>query len=427
MNLISDEDLETKYTCLDYDSFDSIPQLVDTKHAEQLFMGIQEYGFNTPSTIQSKAIPAIIDGHDLIAQSRSGTGKTGAFVISALAKINVENKNPQVIIIANNKSLVEQIHSVACEISNKMNIKITLCIGGIDDGKNTSYNNFKDASESHILIGTPGRLNDIIERSKYTNEGNQRWKMTNSVNMIIIDEADELLKPAFQNDIISILERLKKTTQICTFSATYNIEIAKNYLNIMNKKNVVQLLIDDSDVKINSIKNYVLNLEEDLKFNTLLDLFKRVTICQCVIFVNKVQKAIDLGNALKSENYCISVMHRDLTEAGRRDTMKNFRNGTSRILVSTDIISRGIDIEQVGLVINYDIPNTPEQYIHRVGRSGRYGKTGVAINFRTSSDIDKINMENVVRIYGIEIIYRINIAEITGYLSGPKGYNYKNI
>ena len=108
-------------------------------------------------------------------------------------------------------------------------------------------------------------------------------------------------------------------------------------------------------------------------------------------------------------------------------TMKNFRNGTSRILVSTDIISRGIDIEQVGLVINYDIPNTPEQYIHRVGRSGRYGKTGVAINFRTSSDIDKINMENVVRIYGIEIIYRINIAEITGYLSGPKGYNYKNI
>ncbi len=133
-------------------------------------------------------------------------------------------------------------------------------------------------------------------------------------------------------------------------------------------------------------------MEESQKFNTLLSLYQKITICQCVIFVNTVKKAIELGRVLSDEGYCVSTMHRDLTEKERRDTMKKFRNGISRILVATDIIARGIDVEQVGLVINYDIPTSPEQYIHRVGRSGRYGKTGVAINFATSSSSD---VENV--------------------------------
>ena len=422
---ITVKDVESKYIDLDYDSFDSIEQLTNIPHAEELFTGIHNYGFTIPSPIQSRAIPVIIDKNDLIAQSRSGTGKTGAFVIGTLARINIKKNVPQAIIIANNKTLAEQIHGVATDLSIEMNIKITLCIGGSDDGKNKSSRNYREALESHILIGCPGRLNDLIERSEYHVNGMKRWHLTNDIDICIIDEADEMFKDAFQPSLISILERLKKSCQICAFSATYNTDIAKKYLSIMNREKVIQLLIDDSDVKINSIKNYILDVrEEDYKFSTLIDLYKRITICQCVIFVNTVVKAIDIGKGLAEQGFCVSVMHRDLTEKERRDTMKQFRNGTSRYLVSTDIIARGIDVEQVGLVINYDIPTTPEQYIHRVGRSGRYGKTGVAINFVTSNSSDKSNIDEVIKTYGIDMNKSLRLSEITEYLSGPRGYNF---
>jgi hypothetical protein len=424
-NTSSKEDENLKYIKLDYDTFDSIPQLVNSENAENLFAGIDEYGFKIPSAIQSRAISVICDKKDLIAQSRSGTGKTGAFVIGMLSKINVHNHVPQAIIIANSGTLAVQINDVACEIAKSMNIKITLCIGGSDDGKNKSSANYNDARNSHILIGCPGRLNDLIERSEYNTRGETRWKLTNEVDLLIIDEADEMLKDAFQPAIISILERLKKTTQLCAFSATYNTDVADKYSSIMNRENVIKLLIDDSEVKINSIKNYVIELkEEEYKFCTLLDLYKRITFCQCIIFVNTVKKAIELGKALAEETFSISVMHRELTEKERRDSMKKFRIGNSRILISTDIIARGIDVEQVGLVINYDIPTSPEQYIHRVGRSGRYGKTGVAVNFATSSEADRYNIEDVIKTYNIVMNKSLKISELTKYLTGPDGYNF---
>ena len=421
---------DEKYLDLDYLAFDEIPELVAVPHALELLTGITDYGFTRPSLIQSKAIPIIADGNDLLAQSRSGTGKTGAFVIGMLTRIDPELCFPQSMIIANSRNLAEQIYDVTSNISEKMNLKITLCTGGIDDGRNRSNTNYREALNSHILIGCPGRINDLLDRSNYkirTKDGGEqdRWKLTETLKVIIIDEADEMLREGFQEDITRILQRIKDSTQLCTFSATYNSAVAKNYLKIMKKNHAIKLLIDDNDVKIDSIKNYVLNVQkEDNKFTTLIDLFSHITICQLVIFVNRVDKAKALAKALIDDGNNVGVMHRELTEKERRDTMKQFRQGNTRILVSTDIIARGIDIQQVGLVINYDIPTTPEQYIHRVGRSGRFGKTGVAINFVTDGEFDKNNIDEVKKIYAIDMQSSFRISEITKYLSGKDGYNY---
>ena len=356
----------------------------------ELYRGIYAYGFQQPSKIQKKTIIPINMGRDVIAQSQSGTGKTGAFLIGSLSRIDIDNKTPQVIIIANTRELTIQIYNVAKNLSLYMNINISLCIGLSND----VMSNLKEAEKSHILIGTPGRIGDIL--SKLSNNS------INSIKTLILDEADILLKADFIEQIKKIIELIPQNTQICLFSATFNtniLELSKQFM----KENAYIAQIPPEILSLELIKQYKIILQNDKqKYSTLEDLYKKLSISQAIIFVNSIKRAEILANLMTQNNYTIGILHGKMTS--RDDVLKNFRIGKTRVLLSTDIISRGIDVEQVGIVINYDLPDDKHQYIHRIGRSGRFGKFGIAINLITERDLVKLNE--------IEKYYNINLENM---------------
>lgn len=407
------------YQNVDYEDFD---EPLSEFHKGMLLKGVYDYGFEKPSQIQAKSIGPIVDGRDLIAQAKSGSGKTGAFVISSLTKVDITQDYPQVVILANTRELASQIKDVAQEIGKfiggKHKLKITLCIGGIYENINKPEQNLEQAKKSHILICTPGRLSGLLRLSDF---------LLDNLKILILDEADQLLSDDFIDQIKSILKSIPKNTQICLFSATTNSP------NIQNTKrhfmsNPVELYIKQEEIQVDQIKNYVIDAKkENNKYSILLDLYNKINICQAVIFVNTVKKVCELTARLRKEGYGVGMIHGKLNDMERMETLKNFRKAKTRILVATDVIARGIDVQQVGLVINYDIPlgdNYQEQYIHRIGRSGRYGKVGVAINLLIDDKYEWSRMENIQEAYGIKFMKAPVLEKITYDLSGIKGYNF---
>jgi translation initiation factor 4A len=402
------------YQNSEYDDFSDI--FHDSKY-ESLLKGIYEYGFEKPSSIQSKAIKPIIDGRDLIAQAQSGSGKTGAFVLGALSKINIKLSYPQGVIVANTRELAVQIKDVACELGKYTGIKIALCKGGM---QNETDGNIMD---HHLLICTPGKLIGTLKKNP---------NLFNNLAIFILDEADQLLSANFIDQTQAIMTQLHPNTQVCIFSATTN---SKNIQNTKEYflKNQVEIYIKKEEIQVNKIKNYTVDAHEECnKFDILVELYKKITICQAVIFVNTIEKACSLGKKLKNEGHAVGVIHGKLDDITRMDTLKRFRKTEIRVLIATDVIARGIDVQQVGLVINYDIPKGEgfkEQYIHRVGRSGRYEKIGVAINILT----DDNNNSEWLRIHKISQSYKIifdklpKLADINYYLNGINGYSFKEM
>lgn len=400
-----------------------------------LVKGIYEYGFDRPSPIQAKTIPPILEGRDTIAQAQSGSGKTGAFVIASLTKIDNTQNYPQVIIVVNTHELAMQVDGVAKNISKHMNIKRCLCIGGKmggdKDQKNNVYTNLRDAYNSHFLVATPGRLNDLIKRGD-----EKHIDLLSGVKILILDEADKLLT-SFTDDIRALTKCIPKNTQVCMFSATYptdSLEITRKIV-----KDPVNILIKPESVSVDMIKNYFVILErEEYKYGTLVDIYSHVSVCQTVIFVNSVKKADDLALKLEHDGHSVGVLHSKLDDHIRMQKLLEFRKMKTRILIATDIISRGIDVQQVGLVINYDVPDDPEQYIHRVGRSGRYGKAGIAITFvkdgksrysRFGNDglSDTAKMENILQRYSINFEHMPSLDNINSKLTGNNDYSLEKI
>jgi translation initiation factor 4A len=352
------------------DSFD------DMTINENILRGIYSYGFEKPSRIQSLAIKPIVDGRDVIAQSQSGTGKTGAFAIGTLSRIDESTKIPQAIIMCNTHELATQIHSVISELSKFTKIEIVLCIGGVPISQN-----IQSASSSHILIGTPGRLKDLIERKAFN---------MSLVKLFVIDEADELLTNEFLEQTKTIIAPLATTTQMCIFSATLPKEVVSLTSHFMT--NPVTLLIQQEKLTLDLITQFYINVKEDkYKAITLEDLYSKLSINQCIIYVNSKSKAEMLCDFLHERRHEVETIHSGLDHKTRLDVMKRFRKAEFRVLISTDLMCRGIDVQQVSYVINYDIPYDTSSYLHRIGRSGRYGKKGVAINFMTDKDYGTLN------------------------------------
>ena len=342
---------------------------------ENLLRGIYSYGFEKPSNIQSKSINLLKSGKDLIAQSQSGTGKTGAFVIGCLSKINEDNKNIQIIILSPTRELAIQIFNVSKDISQYMNIKSQLLIGGLSKNLNTIKNDLQD---TQLVIGTPGKIYDLINR-KILN--------INNLETIILDEADEMLSKDFKEQIFDILKYINNKIQIVLYSATLSKEIIDITENILD--NPEKILIANEELTLEGIKQYYINtIYDKFKVDALIDIYSSLSINQTIIYVNTINRALQLQNKLKFEGLISSLIHSKLSQDERNSILNNFRNGSSRILLSTDIISRGIDIQSVSIIINYDIPNYKETYIHRIGRSGRYGRKGYAINFCCNNDIN---------------------------------------
>lgn len=364
---------------------------------ENLQRGIYSYGFEKPSKIQIECIPKIISGIDLIAQSQSGTGKTGAFLCGILEIINEKYLYPQAIILTHSRELSIQIESIAKDLGKYMELKTSLCIGGTPVNEN-----IEKVKKSHLVIGTPGRIYDIIK---------QKAIDMNRLKIFCMDEADQLLSGDFIPQTQKIIQTMKHSTQICTFSAT----IGNDTLKYMDKfmQNPEEILIKPEKLSLDLIKQYYVMVEyEKNKFATLDDLYKNFSIGQCIIYVNNKEKAEYLKDELKEADHAVVAIHGGLSPLDRSNIMKNFRSGKSRVLVCTDLLARGIDVQQVGYVINYDMPVDPQSYLHRIGRSGRYGKKGIAINFVT------FNTQKIIR--QLQKWYKISID----VLPPPEYFNH---
>ena len=365
-----------------YETFD------DMGLKEDILRGIYSYGFEVPSSIQQRAIKPLIEGKDLIAQAQSGTGKTATFTIGALEIVDIEVMKPQVLILAPNRELAMQIFKVFESLNSFYGVKGGLIMGGTD-----LRENFRLLDEGvQYIVGTPGRVFDMLKRYAL---------VTDKIKTFIMDEADEMLSRGFKEQVYEIFQYIKKDCQVCLFSATMPdiaLDIARKFM-----KDPVRILIDKENLTLEGIKQYYLGVEqESWKLATLFDLYEKLSISQSIIFVNSKRKADFLKEQLEDNDYTVDCIHGDLTQKDRNDIMLSFRNGNSRILITTDIIARGIDIQTVSIVINYDIPRYREVYIHRIGRSGRFGRKGIAINFVTEREYN--TLKDIQEFYKTEII-----------------------
>jgi len=334
---------------------------------DKLLRGIFAYGYERPSDIQMRAIVPIKDGRDTLAQARSGTGKTATFCIGSMCRISPEIKKMQVLILVHTRELAQQIKTVASALGEHLGIVTYSATGG------TPIRDDLKAIERgvHIVVGTPGRVFDLMNRRALSRE---------HIRVLILDEADQMLEDRFKEQVLCILDMgFPKDCQVALFSATMPdsvIDIAKELL-----RNPVRILIAPEEVTLEGITQYYVNLEkEEWKYDVLCDLYKQLTINQALIYVNKRQKAEWLAEKMTAEGFPLSFIHGEMEPEERTKRMRDFRSGVVRIMISTDLLARGIDIQQISLVINYELPMQRENYIHRIGRSGRFGRKGVAIN-----------------------------------------------
>uniref|UniRef100_A0A3B1KFC3 RNA helicase n=1 Tax=Astyanax mexicanus TaxID=7994 RepID=A0A3B1KFC3_ASTMX len=319
----------------------------DMNLRETLLRGIYAYGFEKPSAIQQRAILPCIKGYDVIAQAQSGTGKTATFAISILQQLDPELRATQALVLAPTRELAQQVSVAKLQ-----------------------------AEAPHIVVGTPGRVFDMLSR---------KFLSSKSIKMFVLDEADEMLSRGFKDQIYEIFQKLPSSTQVVLLSATMPVEVLEVTTKFMREP--VRILVKKDELTLEGIRQFYINVEkEEWKLDTLCDLYETLTITQAVIFINTRRKVDWLTEKMHARDFTVSALHGDMDQKDRDVIMREFRSGSSRVLITTDLLARGIDVQQVSLVINYDLPTNRENYIHRIGRGGRFGRKGVAINMVTEDD-----------------------------------------
>jgi translation initiation factor 4A len=362
----------------EYESFEAMPL------NEQLLRGILAYGYEKPSCVQAKGIVPVIKGNDSIIQAQSGCGKTGTFCVAALQLVDESKEVCQIIIISPTREIADQSFIVAERLGTFLNIKMSGVIGG------KKLNN-SDVAKSQVIIGTPGRIYDMINRGIICMD---------TLKLFILDEADQMLNRGFKEQIIEIFNFVPPETQVAIYSATMPNDI----LDISTKfmKNPIKILVKKENLTLEGIKQYFIALSsEQEKFDTLADLYKSISVGQSMIYCSSKKKVSWLAEQLTNVGFPVSSIHGDITQADRDNIMREFRTGKTRVLITTDLLARGIDVQQVSLVINYDLPKDKESYIHRIGRTGRYGRKGWAINFIMQTDCR--NLQDIENFYSTQI------------------------
>jgi len=351
-----------------YESFD------DMGLSEELLRGIYSNGFTKPSAIQTKGVMPMVQRRDLIAQAQSGTGKTGTFVIGSLSTVDVSIKKPQVLILVHVRELAQQIAKVATTIGSYMKVKVLCAVGGNSVREDVS------ALEqgAQFVVGTPGRIFDLINRNALDRS---------QIRVLIMDEADQMLQELFFEQVMCILDKgFPAQTRVALFSATMPESVRTVASKILNDP--VRILIPPSAVALSGIEQYFIDVErEDHKFECIADLYKNLNIAQAVIFCNMRKTAEKLTEKMTTHGFPVSCVHGELEKPERERRMRQFLGGESRVMIATDMIARGIDVQQISLVINYELPQNHETYIHRIGRAGRFGRKGVTINILLPEEV----------------------------------------
>ena len=355
-----------------------------------ILRGIYAYGFEKPSPIQKRAILPIFDKQDVIAQAQSGTGKTGCFTIGALQVVDETISETQVIILSPTRELSMQTKEVVDAIGMQCkNIHTKLLVGGTSTEKDINVLRNK---VPHIAIGCPGRIYDMLRRRKLH---------TKMLKLIILDEADEMLSSGFKDQVYDIFQFLPENIQVALFSATMPIELSNLTEKFM--RNPVKILVKTEQLTLEGIRQYYIALENDReKYDSLKDLYGELSLSQCIIYCNSVHRVQDLYDSMVKDEFPVCQIHSGMDKHEREKSYREFSNGTTRVMISSNVTARGIDVQQVSTVINFDIPRCVHTYLHRIGRSGRWGRKGMGINFVTKRDMR--NMKEIEQFYSTSIV-----------------------
>lgn len=357
---------------------------------EDLLRGIYSYGFDNPSEIQQKAIMPIIERRDVIAQAQSGCGKTGSFTIGALQVVDVTKTKPQILILSPTHELVKQTALVMEGIGNFMNgLCVKTLVGGTSIRDDVTFLREKNPQ---VIVGTVGRVLDMIEK---------RYLVVDEIEMMILDEADEMLSQGFSEKIRYMFQSiLPRSMQVVLFSATMPEEIIRVSENFMNK--AVHILMEKEQLSLQCIQQYYVAVENDsAKYMALKDIFSVMNVSKCILYCNSVRRVNNLFDQMSIDGFSVVCIHSNMNKSERAEIFRQFRSGDARILISSDVTARGIDIQQVSAVINVDLTRSVHTYLHRIGRSGRWGRRGIAINLVTKSDV--CDLRNIEQWYKIDI------------------------
>ena len=357
-----------------------------------ILRGIYSYGFEKPSDIQKKSIPQIISGKDVIAQAQSGMGKTAAFSISTLQRIDVTKPVVQALLLSPTHELVKQTCTVITALGSSIpGLRIKTMMGGtsIHEDKETM-----DESTPHVIVGSAGRVYDMLRR---------RYMSGEHIKIIVLDEADEMLSQGFSDQIYNIFQQMNSELQVVLFSATLPDEILEMTSKFM--RDPVRIVMEVEKLNLECIQQYYIALYNDaMKYDTLKDLFAAISVSQCIIYCNSIKRVTDLQDAMLKDGFSVCAIHGSMDKSDREREFSKFRTGSYRVLISSNVTARGIDIQHVSVVINFDVPKCPHTYLHRIGRSGRWGRKGMAINFVTQRDRHSMRT--------IENHYKIMIEEL---------------
>ena len=361
-----------------------------------LLRGIYGYGFEKPSSIQQQAIKPLIMGRDIVIQAHSGTGKTATFAIGSLANIDLTLNDTQVLVLSPTKELTIQTAKVFTGLGSMMNgLRIKTLYGGahFEEG-----NAFSNKETPHIICGCPGKVFDMMRRSRIS---------CKNIKLVILDEADEVLSSGFKDQVYNIFQYFNSTIQVALVSATLPDSINSIIDKIM--RNPVRISVKREMLTLEGITQHYIAVEDDRqKYATLKDLYGLISISSSIIYCNSVKRVQDLYEAMKEDDFSVCRIHSGMERGEREKSFDDFRVGRTRVLISSNVTARGIDIQQVSIVVNFDIPKCVNTYLHRIGRSGRWGRKGVGINLITRRDVAKLKE--------IEEYYQTQITEMPANL-----------
>ncbi len=357
-----------------------------------ILKAVEEAGYTIPSPIQAQAIPEALAGHDLMASAQTGTGKTAAFILPALHRIAepsaVRSKGPRVLVLTPTRELAQQVSEAATKYGKNMRLKVVSVLGGMPYPlQNKLLSNPVD-----ILVATPGRLIDHIERGRID---------FSRLEMLVLDEADRMLDMGFIDDVERIAAATPATRQTLLFSATLDGVIGNLAKRLL--KDPKRISIAATQARHENIEQRLMYVDDMAHKNRLLDhLLRDTEVNQAIVFTATKRDADSLSDSLSAQGHSVAALHGDMNQRERNRTLTNLRRGQVRVLVATDVAARGIDVAGISHVINFDLPKAAEDYVHRIGRTGRAGATGVAVSF--ASNRDAVNLHKIERYTGQSIV-----------------------
>ncbi len=376
--------------------------------------GVRAMGYTDPTPIQLRAIPLILEGKDVIGSAQTGTGKTAAFALPILSKLGQHDARPRVLILEPTRELAAQVETAIRDFARFTNLSVAVFFGGVGYGKQN------DALKTgvDIIVATPGRLLDHIE---------QGTCQLNDIQHLVLDEADRMLDMGFLPDVRRILERCPRSRQTLLFSATVPPQIETLIKWAMHNPETVEIGARRSPAE--TVKHVIYPVADAQKTDLLLALLDRVNYDSVIIFCRTKHGADRAAQLLKRNNHAVAVLHSNRTQREREQALQGFRDGRFEVLVATDIAARGLDIADVSHVINYDVPQHPEDYIHRIGRTGRAEATGDAFTLMVAEDckhvaaIERFISQKIARVKLENFEYRYTALFEEEKPGQPKGFD----